>query len=45
VKSDVLGALNAGCQAAWLNLTPGSLGKLNTLPQLEIHQLAELIAL
>lgn len=45
VKSDVLGALNAGCQAAWLNLTLGSLGKLNTLPQLEIHQLAELTAL
>lgn len=45
VKSDVLGALNAGYQAAWLNLTPGSLLKLKTLPQLEIHQLAELTAL
>ncbi len=45
VKSDVMGALNAGCQAAWLNLTPGSLLKLKTLPQLEIHQLEELAAL
>lgn len=45
VKSDVLGALSAGCQAAWLNLTPGSLFKLHTLPQLEIHQLDELTAL
>jgi putative hydrolase of the HAD superfamily len=45
VKSDVVGALSAGCQAAWLNLTPGSLGKLKTLPQLEVHQLEELTAL
>lgn len=45
VQSDVVGALNAGCQAAWLNLTPGSLLKLKTLPQLEIHQLADLAAL
>lgn len=45
VKSDVIGALNAGCQAAWLNLTPGSLVKLQTLPQLEIHQLEDLTVL
>lgn len=42
VKSDVVGALNAGCQAAWLNLTPGSLAKLKTLPTLELHQLDDL---
>lgn len=42
VKSDVLGALSAGCQAAWLNLTPGSLHQLKTLPTLELHQLDDL---
>lgn len=43
VKSDVVGALNAGCQAAWLNLTPGALGKLKTLPHVEFDQLEELV--
>jgi len=42
VQSDVVGALSAGCQAAWLNLTPGALGKLKTLPHVEFDQLEEL---
>lgn len=42
VKSDVLGALSAGCQAAWLNLTPDTPAKLKTLPHVELHQLADL---
>lgn len=45
VKSDVLGALHAGCQTAWLNLTPGSLHRLKTLPHLEISDVLELTAL
>ncbi|OBP13601.1 haloacid dehalogenase [Rheinheimera sp. SA_1] len=45
VKSDVLGALHAGCQTAWLNLTPGSLKTLKTLPHLEISDVLELKAL
>ncbi len=44
-SSDVQGALNAGCQACWLNLTPDSPSRLQTLPQLEIRQLTELAAL
>lgn len=42
VKSDVLGALSAGCQAAWLNLTPDTPAKLKTLPHVELHQLEDL---
>ncbi len=42
VHSDVVGALSAGCQSAWLNLTPGSLHQLKTLPTLELHQLDDL---
>lgn len=45
VKSDVLGALQAGCQTAWLNLTPGSLKTLKTLPHLEISNVLELMNL
>ncbi|MBU1437619.1 MAG: HAD-IA family hydrolase, partial [Gammaproteobacteria bacterium] len=45
VKSDVLGALHAGCQSAWLNLTPGSVQGLKTLPHLEISNVLELIDL
>jgi putative hydrolase of the HAD superfamily len=45
VKSDVVGALHAGCQSAWLNLTPGSVQKLKTLPHLEISDVLELLAL
>jgi FMN hydrolase / 5-amino-6-(5-phospho-D-ribitylamino)uracil phosphatase len=45
VKSDVLGALHAGCQAAWLNLTPGSVQGLKTLPHLEISNVLELTQL
>ncbi len=45
VTSDVLGALSAGCQAAWLNLTPGSLSQLKTLPHLEIRHVLELAQL
>ena len=41
-KSDVLGALTAGCQSAWLNLTPGSVKALKTLPHLEISDVLEL---
>ncbi|RVU42048.1 HAD family hydrolase [Rheinheimera riviphila] len=42
IKSDVLGALHAGCQSAWLNLTPGSVKALKTLPHLEISDVLEL---
>lgn len=45
VKSDVLGALHAGCQTAWLNLTPGSVKALKTLPHLEIADVLELVQL
>jgi len=45
VKSDVLGALQAGCQSAWLNLTPGSVLQLKTLPHLEIADVLDLLAL
>ena len=45
VRSDVLGALNAGCQAGWLNLNPGDCKALTTLPQLEIHRLESLLPL
>jgi len=44
-SSDVQGALNAGCQACWLNLAPDSPSRLQTLPHLEIRQLTELAAL
>lgn len=45
VKSDVLGALHAGCQTAWLNLTPGSVKALKTLPHIEISDVLELLDL
>lgn len=45
VKSDVLGALQAGCQSAWLNLTPGSVTTLKTLPHLEISDVLDLVEL
>jgi len=45
IKSDVLGALTAGCQSAWLNLTPGSVKALKTLPHLEISDVLELVDL
>lgn len=45
VKSDVLGALHAGCQSAWLNLTPGSVRSLKTLPHLEMTDVLELLDL
>lgn len=45
VKSDVVGALHAGCQSAWLNLTPGSVRTLKTLPHLEISDVLELLVL
>lgn len=45
VKSDVLGALHAGCQTAWLNLNPGSVKALKTLPHIELNDVLELIDL
>lgn len=47
VRSDVLGALNAGCMAAWLNPPSNAQRQPLVLPHLEIsslHQLAALIA-
>lgn len=44
-KADVIGALNAGCQTCWLNVEPNTPSRLTTLPQLEILQLASLLAL
>lgn len=42
VDSDVKGALNAGCQACWLNLAPQQPSRLKVLPHLEISQLESL---
>ncbi len=48
-RSDVLGALNAGCQAAWLNPAAGQNPKIHlpplVLPQLELRDLSELLVL
>lgn len=49
VRSDVLGALNAGCQAAWFNPAAGQPPQTQkpplVLPQLELRDLSELLAL
>ncbi|WP_348728277.1 5-amino-6-(5-phospho-D-ribitylamino)uracil phosphatase YigB [Rheinheimera texasensis] len=49
VRSDVLGALNAGCQAAWLNPAnspqPQTANPPLVLPHLELSDLAQLLLL
>jgi len=49
VRSDVLGALNAGCQAAWLNPAnspqPQAAKPPQVLPQLELSELTQLLLL
>ncbi len=44
-QTDVVGALNAGCQACWLNLAPNTPSRLTTLPHVEIQRLSSLLAL
>lgn len=47
--TDVQGAIQAGCQAAWLNLSPQqglkAYPEARLLPHIELHQLTELSAL